>query len=610
MSGEGVVVSETNDSRRSIGTLNALRDWITLYRFEIGVALLAVLPIVVATIRAIASGYTPVNDNALLLLRSRDVLTSNHPLLGTLSSASLSFGVIVSNPGPLLFDYMAAPVKLFGSGPGLALGVGALNIACIIGAAFMAYRIRGRSAFLAFLAVTSILAWGMGSELLFDVWQPHSLLFPFLCFLVLVWALACGRVLALPWGVAIGSYLLQTHLSYIYLVPALLVAGLAIGFSAKPRDRREIVRAFAWSIGVVALAWAQPLWQQVFGPGPGNLTRLFNAATGHYGSAATYGSSLAMRVAAAVFAIPPWRQRPDFAERLVIEQTPGLLTAALFIVLLLAALVLILFKSKKPELLPERRAAYLSVLLIAIALFSLKSQPVSGVGVLAPHQVRWLWPIASFILFTLLLRLSVAVVNRRIVTGILTSIIIITAALNLPMSRFEHVMPGVGESTPAAAKMINQVDKLRGHGTLKFIVNPASFGEPFSSPLLAALAEQGIPFLVADPILGGQVGERRRPSHCSPNCKKGASVTVANGDGAYEVPKGAERVIFVQGVTKKERETLKRIESELLASGAKRDYQGMFIAKDPLDRAKAARYAELERALKYGSVSVFLTPSP
>ncbi len=593
-----------------VDALTRLRRWVGLYRFEIGVALIAVLPIIIATIRAVLSGYTPVNDNALLLLRSRDVLTSNHPLLGTLSSASLSFGVSVSNPGPLLFDLMAAPVKIFGSGPGLALGIGALNIACIIGSACMAYRIRGRAAFLVFLAVASILAWGMGSELLFDVWQPHSLIFPFLCFLVLVWALACGRILALPWVVAIGSLLVQTHLSYIYLVPTLTGVALAIGYSAKPRDRRPIVRAFVWAGAVAALAWAQPLWQQVFGPGPGNLTRLFNAATGEYGSAATYGSNLALRVSAAVFAIPPWRQRPAFAERLLSDQIPSLLSAALFLIVLSVLLALIVLKSRTSELLPDRRAAYLSIFLVAIALFSLKSQPVSGVGLLAPHQVRWLWPIASFILFTILMRASSAVKDPRIATGVLTSVVIFAAALNLPMSRFEEVMPGVAESTPATASMIKQVEKLRGNGTLQFIVNPASFGEPFSSPLLAALAERGIPFVVADPILGGQVGERRRPAYCRPSCKRGASLSVANGDGAYETPKGAERAIFVQGVSLKERQTLTRIERELLASGAKRDYQGILIAKHSRDKKKAERYGDLRRALVYGSVSVFLTPSP
>ena len=593
-----------------VDALTRLRRWVGLYRFEIGVALIAVLPIIVAMIRAVLSGYTPVNDDALVLLRSRDVLTVNHPFLGLPSSSSLSFGVTVSNPGPLLFDLMAGPVKLFGGGPGLALAVGALNIACIIGAACMAYRIRGRSAFLSFLVVASILAWGMGSELLFDVWQPHSLIFPFLIFLVLVWALACGRVLALPWAVGIGCYLLQTHLSYVYLVPALLGAGITIGLAARPRDRSVILRSIFWTGGVAALAWAQPLWEQFFGSGPGNLTRLFNAASGQYGSVSAYGSRLAVRVSAAVFAILPWRQRSGFAERLLIDPIPSYLTAALFLGALVVLLVLTLLRRKTLQHRPDRMATYLSLLLIAIALFSLKYQPVSTVGLLAPHQVRWLWPIASFILFTFLLRFSSGVANSRIVAGIFTSLIIVTAALNLPMSRSENLTPGVGESTPAAAMMINQVDKLRGRGTLHFVVNPVSFGEPFSSPLLAALAERGIPFLVADPILGGEVGERRRPAYCRLSCAQGASLSVANGYGAFEIPKGAERAIFVQGISTGELRTLKRIEKELLASGAKRDFQGMLIAKDAHDRGKATRYAELKRALVYGSVAVFLTPSP
>ena len=151
------------------GLFTRLIKWGSLYRFEIALGAIAVMPIFIAAIRAIASGYTPITDNGLLLLRSRDVFTSNHPLLGTLSSSTLVFGVQVSNPGPLLFDAMAIPVKLFGSGPGLVVAVTTLNISSIIGAAIVAYRVRGRSAYLSFLLISSILAWGMGSELLFDV---------------------------------------------------------------------------------------------------------------------------------------------------------------------------------------------------------------------------------------------------------------------------------------------------------------------------------------------------------------------------------------------------------------------------------------------------------
>ena len=76
---------------------------------------MAVLPIVVAAVRAIVQHWRPIGDNALVALRAHDVLTSHQPLLGTWSSASLEAGTNLNHPGPLLFESVALPVKLLGS---------------------------------------------------------------------------------------------------------------------------------------------------------------------------------------------------------------------------------------------------------------------------------------------------------------------------------------------------------------------------------------------------------------------------------------------------------------------------------------------------------------
>ena len=90
----------------------------------------AVTPFVVATVRAIRDGWYPIGDNAFFALRARDVLTEHHPLLGTWTSASLSVGRNLNNPGPLLFDLLAVPAKA-DPAAGLAIGVAAVNVAAI-----------------------------------------------------------------------------------------------------------------------------------------------------------------------------------------------------------------------------------------------------------------------------------------------------------------------------------------------------------------------------------------------------------------------------------------------------------------------------------------------
>ena len=56
----------------------------------------------------LARGFEPIGDNALIELRAWDVFTSDRPLLGTWSSASVATGLDLNHPGPLLFDYFAA----------------------------------------------------------------------------------------------------------------------------------------------------------------------------------------------------------------------------------------------------------------------------------------------------------------------------------------------------------------------------------------------------------------------------------------------------------------------------------------------------------------------
>ena len=54
----------------------------------------------------------PVGDAAYFTVRSADVLTAHHPLLGAWSSGSSVVGVPVNNLGPLQLDVLAPFTKL------------------------------------------------------------------------------------------------------------------------------------------------------------------------------------------------------------------------------------------------------------------------------------------------------------------------------------------------------------------------------------------------------------------------------------------------------------------------------------------------------------------
>ena len=68
------------------------------------------------------------------------------------------------------------------------------------------------------LLACAALTWVMGSELLIDIWQAHALLLPFLAYLVLMVGHRGRQARWVPWAAAVASLLVQTHISYVYVL--------------------------------------------------------------------------------------------------------------------------------------------------------------------------------------------------------------------------------------------------------------------------------------------------------------------------------------------------------------------------------------------------------
>ena len=82
----------------------------------------ALTPFAVAVVRAGLRHWMPVGDAAYFTVRSRDVFTAHHPLLGAWSSGSSVVGVPVNNLGPLQLDLLAPFTRV---APYLGTGIGA-----------------------------------------------------------------------------------------------------------------------------------------------------------------------------------------------------------------------------------------------------------------------------------------------------------------------------------------------------------------------------------------------------------------------------------------------------------------------------------------------------
>jgi hypothetical protein len=539
---------------------------------------LLVLPIAVAFVRALVQHWIPVGENATMAIRARDVLTAHHPWLGTWSSASVTSASSVNHPGPLLFDLLALPVRAFGDGAGVAFGIAALNVVAIVVAVLAARDAGGRGLAIWVGFGAAGLSWTLGSSLLIDPWNPHAVLLAFYAFLVCAAAVASGRLRWAPWAIAFGSLSVQTHVSYVALVPAVLVTagglawwrrrsarGLADADAAAdvdpeppPRVRRQLLVALV--VGLVL--WAQPLWQQIAGPGPGNLSALARAGSG---GQERVGLGVAARLVARVVALPPWWSRPSFTDGLVdlrvraADGTPVVLpgwvpgaaptlgSIALVVALLVAAAVI----GHRRYRADASSLAIVTLVALAAAWWSAASVPAAGYGV-APHQLRWLWPIA--VIWMVAVGHAVTSswgrgptpvgamvgpgsVVRAVFIGVVLATLVLVVA-DLPASE-QRV--GVARA-PGSIASVRSVTRQVAAATLPPVVVDGSglwIGEPYTIPILGVLFQHdGRGFVLPDEA--GQFGTERRVIPAV-----GARLFLRWGVGAIECAGDGQRIALV-----------------------------------------------------------------
>ena len=521
----------------------------TSSRRDLGAAAVAVVavvtPFVVATTRAVRAGWYPIGDNAFFALRARDVFTEHHPLLGTWTSASLSVGRNLNNPGPLLFDLLALPAKL-DPAAGLAIGVALLNLASIAVVAWLAGR-RGGATLVAWaMAAAAGLTWTMGSELLFDPWQPNALLLPFLAFLFSVWAMVEGDLVALPVAVGLASLVVQTHLSYAVLVPLLSLVGV-VGLAVAVRRRRSM-GGLRWpilaSVVVAVAAWSQSLVDQVTGEG-NLLTLATNASSGD----AKIGAGLATRLAAWVLSVPPFWGRDSFARALYVpgpESMPGRAVAAGSLVLLVVVLAgAVAFGRRRP-------AAVVALAAVLGAWLTTALLPVGTLGIV-PHQFKWLWPVGVFATFAL-------VVSWTKLAWAGAGIAVLLAALAIPAWNAGSGPSGDAASIPTARALVDGLD-LDGLDRVLFDAKGLRFAEPYSTVVLLELQQRGVDFRVDDEVLARQVGRSRYVEGAEAAALP--RLIEREGDAAFEPLPGAEVVSRVRALSVARRAELDALEQSV-----------------------------------------------
>jgi hypothetical protein len=360
------------------------------------VGLLAGLPVLVATLDAVTSGWTPIADNALIATSAYDVFTAHSPLLGPWSSGYSSIvGQPTFHPGPLLFWVLAIPARLPWDWA-LEAVAGLINLACVLGIVALAHRRGGRPLMVATAIALPILLASMPAEAYSDIWNPYMPLLPLLLLLFLAWSIGCGEYRLLPLAVLAASFAPQSHLSFAPPAAAALAVGLA-GLVASQRGALLRPPARTWIVvaaGVAIACWAFPIAEQVTSD-PGNGRLLYRAARA---DEPKLGATIGWHALVHTVGVVPWwlRDPPVGLDRVVdLSDGPSALAVAstLAILALLAAMLALSWRRRRHDL------VVVSALALAVSvtpLLVVMSTPEVSFATLG-YSIFWVSPVGMFV---------------------------------------------------------------------------------------------------------------------------------------------------------------------------------------------------------------------
>jgi hypothetical protein len=533
--------------------------------------LLALLPIVTGTVRAISSDWFPIGDNGVVYARTTDVFTDDSPLLYMWSAGSGWAEEDFNNPGPTLYWIFAVPTTVFGPS-GMVVATALLNAAAIVGLALVGLRRGGPLVGVAVVAVAAVLSWSMGSALLVDPWAPNSLLLPTLLYLALAWSVVDRDLLALPFVAGVGSLLLQSNLSYALLAPGLaLFAAVVVGLHLWRERRRDAgtwpalrrrVRRVGWATaGVLVVAWTPAVVEQLTAEGTGNLTRI---ARGMGELPLSVGPERALQLVAGVVALPSWLSRGSFDRVYKLPpSTAAAVAVAVAVAVVLGGLAWLGVRHRDRVAVAGIATAGCALVL---AFITTARSPVDGFGELIAYRIRYLWAVAAFAVLAALVaalrRLPQGREPRLGGAAVLVAVTAVAAVANVPA---HWVVGGNHEPSyaPAVVRDLRpQLASVDPDQKVLFDFRGDSFNYPFwAYAVIAELTRRDVPLRFHDEHLIRTLGEERRYEG---DGNADVLMTVRTGEDAYRVPEGARRIALREGLHREELEELRAVREELI----------------------------------------------
>lgn len=352
----------------------------------VGLALVALAPVIVVVATRTGRSYLPVQDIAIIDLRVRDVWTGDTPLTGAYSRLGWS------HPGPLLYQLLA-PLSLLAGGAAWATLVGAalLQGGAVAWIAAIAWQ-RGRLPMVAlWLAIVALACGATGPYLLLEAWNPHVALPVFVLVLLQAWSLAVGDDTRLPGFVFAASFVVQAHIGYVPLVAAVAAWALLRRRADLHRVALRLRDVAPWRPAalVAVVVWAAPLVENVLHR-PGNGYELVRAFALGGGQGEPAGPLRGAGLMAAVFRVlPPWAGGPDLVDPLVQVAEPAAV-AWLLVPLVLAALAW--RATRRDPVGEDRRLVELAVLVLVVGTLAL----TRVTGDATPYLFYWRLVVGPF----------------------------------------------------------------------------------------------------------------------------------------------------------------------------------------------------------------------
>lgn len=480
-----------------------------------------IVPVWVAVWRVASSGFMPVGDTALTVMRARDVFTRHPPLIG-MPAASGSYGDTITHfPGAIQLYVLAVPVKLFGNvwGPGIAMAF--LSTLWIVLAAVALHRVLGPGRGLIGIAVLGVYAWSIGIGLVIDPVPAAMLTFTLLPFLLLAWCASTGDRVALVSAAIMANYLWLDHLALVVLVP--IVAAVALlGYVLAYRhrwwsrvdehrdERRGAWRGLGIAAALSALMWLPTLIAEVTSS-PGNL-HLLTESSGHerevVASWSFAGHVMVDLVTYPRFWLKGSFDDPPFQNTFASAVPDG--SSAAYAVVAGALLIVVFALLGRVALRRGDRIARWALITAAAAMvaavvtiyFTPTRFGITG-------YVRPLWAVAAFVWCAVAVCLTRLLRRPRFVTrpraiGVLVSVVLVFVFLNLPKSNRGYVP----DST--TTRVVREVDaavlaRVRNGQSVALRTRPDYGTQKYFGALVLALRTANVDFCVlsGSPPLAG-----------------------------------------------------------------------------------------------------------